>query len=216
MKAVVAGGTGLVGQALLAELAAAAVPTTAIARRAGTTRPGIDWRVADLANLQASAIPAGTTAAFCCLGTTIGVAGSQEAFRAVDHGLVLSFARACRQAGVPSLAVVSAAGADPASRIFYNRVKGEMERDLAALGFESLTFVRPGLLLGDRQERRVLERGFVRLTRALRPVLPGVLKGSEAADVARAMVAASEEAQSGTRIVLNAEIGALAARRRMG
>ncbi len=212
MGAIVAGGTGLVGSALLDELASRRVETLAVTRRVGEPRIGVLWKCTSLADLQARDVPEGTTAAFCALGTTIGnVGGSQEEFRRVDHELVLSYAKACRKAGVPVFVAVSAAGADPQSRIFYNRVKGETERDLEALGFPSLTLLRPGLLLGDRVEKRRLERAMVAVTRALRPVLPGVARGAEASDVARAMVAAANEGRAGVRVVGNREIARLAA-----
>ena len=206
MRAVVAGGTGLVGGHLLADLSAQGVPAVALARRAGQALPGIAWAVTDLAAMTAAQVPAGTTVAFCCLGTTIKVAGSQDAFRAVDHGLVLAFAKACRAAGVPTFAAVSAAGADASSRIFYSRVKGETERDLARLGFPSLAIVRPSLILGERAQRRPLERAAIGAFRALGPVLPRSVRGVPATAVARALLAAAEEARPGVRIVGNAEI----------
>lgn len=205
-RAVVAGGTGLVGGALLAELSARQVPTTAIARRTGTPRMHVLWTCTDLGALEARDIPPGTSVAFCTLGTTIATAGSQEAFRGVDYGLVLAFARACRKAGVPTFVLVTAAQADPGSRIFYNRVKGEVERDVQALGFPSLAILRPSLLLGRRQERRRLERVGMLAMRALRPLLPRRVRAVEATTVARAMVQAAKQAHPGVRIVGNAAI----------
>lgn len=211
MRAVVAGGTGLVGAAVLDELAARRIPTLAIARRTGAPRIGVLWNCTDLARLPASAVPKGTTVAFCALGTTIGnVGGSQAEFRHVDHDLVLAFAHACRKAGVKTFVAVSAAGADPESRIFYNQVKGEVERDLAQVGFTSLTLLRPGLLLGPRQEKRRLEAALRIVTRALRPVLPGVLKGAKDTEMARAMVAAAERATPGVHVLGNKDIRRLA------
>jgi uncharacterized protein YbjT (DUF2867 family) len=210
MKAVVVGGTGLVGSALLDELSSQKVPTVAIARRTGEPRIGVLWNCTDLARLQASTIPKGTTAAFCALGTTIGnVGGSQAEFRHVDHDLVLAFAHACRKAGVKTFVAVSAAGADAGSRIFYNQVKGQMEDDLKAVGFASLTILRPGLLLGPRQEKRRLERVLRRVTLVLRPVLPGVLKGAKDVEVARTMVASAQEALPGVRVLANRDIRVL-------
>lgn len=204
--AVVVGGTGLVGEALLQELSARQVRTTAIARRTGTPRMHVLWNCTDIGALEARDIPAGATMAFCALGTTIAVAGSQQAFRAVDHGLVLAFAKACRRAGIPAFALVSAAGADPDSRIFYNRVKGDVERDVAALGFPSLAILRPSLLLGKRQQRRRLERIGMAAMRVLRPLLPRRVRAVEATIVARALLRAAEEARPGVRIVGNREI----------
>ncbi len=96
------------------------------------------------------ALPAIDTAV-CALGTTLAVAGSREAFRAVDLEAVLSVAQAARRAGARRFGLVSALGADPASRVFYNRVKGEAEAAVAAVGFECLVIAQPSLLLGERQ-----------------------------------------------------------------
>jgi uncharacterized protein YbjT (DUF2867 family) len=87
---------------------------------------------------------------YVALGTTIKVAGSRAAFRQVDFDFVVDTARAARAAGATRLAVVSAMGADARSRVFYNRVKGEMEAAIAQLGYESVVIARPSLLLGDR------------------------------------------------------------------
>ena len=87
---------------------------------------------------------------FITLGTTIKVAGSQAAFRQVDFAFVVNTARAARVAGATRLAVVSALGADAKSRVFYNRVKGEMEAAIAQLGYKSVVIAQPSLLLGDR------------------------------------------------------------------
>lgn len=95
--------------------------------------------------------------AFCCLGTTVRVAGSEAAFRAVDQQLVLAFARAALAAGAERFVLVSAVGADASSKNFYLRVKGETERALEALRPRSLDILQPSLLLGARRERRLVE-----------------------------------------------------------
>lgn len=211
MQAVVAGGTGLVGAALLDELSARQILTTALARRAGSGRQRLTWTVTDLSHLKASHIPPGTDTAFCALGTTIRAAGSQPAFRAVDYGLVLSFARACRKAGVSTFALVSSAGAHPESALFYSRVKGEVERDVSALQFPSLYLLRPSLLLGTRHERRPLERAGMFLARALQPILPPAVRAIHAKTVARALVSVAHEARGGVHVVSNAKIVRLGA-----
>lgn len=206
MKAAVAGGTGLVGGHLLDELAWHRTPTVAFGRRAGPPRPALEWRVTDLAALGPDDIPAGTDAAFCCLGTTLKAAGSREAFRAVDHGLVLAFARACRAAGVPQLHVVSAMGSSPASPFFYSRVKGEAERDLRALGFPTLVLYRPSLIDGERGERRPGEGAALAFGRALRPLLPGNARPVHAKAIARAMLLGARAAPPGTTVLLSKQV----------
>jgi len=124
---------------------------------------------------------------FCCLGTTIGKAGSQEAFRAVDHGAVVRVAQAARRRDATCFLLVSSLGADPDSRVFYSRVKGEVERDVAALGFSSCVVLRPSLLLGPRAERRPGERLAAWLLRPLGPLL-GPFRPIPADAVAAAMV----------------------------
>lgn len=92
--------------------------------------------------------------AFCCLGTTIRDAGSQPAFRAVDHDLVLRFARLALQLGARQLVVVSSVSANAQSKNFYLRVKGETERALADMKPEGLHLMQPSLILGARRESR--------------------------------------------------------------
>ena len=172
MRVVLTGGTGLVGAALAPLLAADGHELHRLQRRSGDG-PGTehvveprDWptRVAELR----------PDAAISALGTTMRKAGSEAAFRAVDLDLVLAFATAARAAGARRMATVSSVGADPRSRAFYLRIKAEMERALADLGFERLDIFRPGLLRGERgSDRRLGER----LGIALSPIVNLALRG---------------------------------------
>lgn len=204
------GGTGLVGGALLRILAQdpAYGDLVALGRRPSGVPGAHD--AALRGEPRAADVPEGTDVAFCCLGTTIKKAGSQEAFRAVDHGLVLAFARACRERGVPAFHVVSALGADAGSRTFYNRVKGEMERDVRALGFPVACAYRPALLLGERQERRPAERLGIVVSQALRPVLPLRWRAIPAETVARAMAERAKHAPQGFHVHGSTELWRLA------
>lgn len=177
-SAMVAGGTGLVGQALVRRLLADPEVERIVSLM---RRPGMSMHaklVPVPAEFARPALPAGfrPDAAFCALGTTIRKAGGRDAFRAVDHDAVLDFARAAKAAGARSFVVVSSVGADATSPNFYLRVKGEMERDLAALGFEALHVMRPSLLLGKRAELRPAERLGTLLAPLLSPVLHGSLR----------------------------------------
>lgn len=113
---------------------------------------------------------------YCCLGTTIKKAGSQKAFKEVDFSLVITLAELMKDQGAEQFLVISSMGADPKSRIFYNRVKGEMEEALRQLAYPCLRIIRPSLLLGQRKEFRPGEKLAILLTPLLRPLLVGSLK----------------------------------------
>jgi len=136
--------------------------------------PKLEQRVVDFATPLPALEP--MDAALCALGTTIRAAGSQAAFRAVDHDAVLSFAAAARQAGAQRFAIVTSVGANAASGNFYLSVKGETERDLAALGFPCLVVLRPGLILGPRAARRPMERMAQIISPAIDLLLQGPLR----------------------------------------
>jgi uncharacterized protein YbjT (DUF2867 family) len=138
---------------------------------------------------------------FCCLGTTIRKAGSQEAFRKVDHDYALSLAKFGKVTGAHAFIMVSALGADPRSSVFYNRVKGEAETDIGALGLPRAVFLRPSILLGPRQENRLGERLGILAGRLIAPLLLGRLakyRPIHADTVAAAMMrVANDETISG-------------------
>jgi uncharacterized protein YbjT (DUF2867 family) len=214
-RILLAGATGLVGREVARTLLAAKpLPKLHLVVRrppAGADRRAQVLQV-DFAHLPA--LPA-ADAAYCCLGTTIAVAGSQAAFRAVDFDAVLAFARAAHAAGVRRFAVVSALGASPRSATFYNRVKGEMEAALGRIGFASLVIVRPSLLAGDReslgQGTRFGERMALAFTRPVAGLIPKAWRPVDAATVARGMVAALREARDGVRVVESGELQDLGA-----
>lgn len=186
--ALLAGGTGLIGREVAAQWAGPGLLHLMVRRPLQVASPLQRVQVVDYAALPP--LPAADVA-FCCLGTTIAAAGTQAAFRAVDFDAVVAFARAAQRAGVRRLAVVSALGASAGSTVFYNRVKGEMEAELASLGFERLVIARPSLLAGDRaatgQATRWAERLTLVLTAPLAPLIPKAWRPIQAATVARAM-----------------------------
>ncbi len=202
-KAWVFGGTGLVGGHLLCMLAADRnTQTTAFARRAFSPalQPPLKEAVVNLAD--SSTWPSEPVdVAFCCLGTTIKVAGSQEAFVAVDETLVLALAAHARAHGCRHFLVVTAMGANPRSPVFYNKVKGRTEEALKALGFERLTILRPSLLDGNRAESRPGERVGLLLARAFRPLIPKKYQAVQTATVARCLLEISQENSAGVKIV---------------
>ena len=191
-RVMLAGATGLVGQSLLQGLLAddSVTAVHTIGRRPlAIQHPKLTSHVVDFTALPS--LPP-LDEAYLALGSTIKVAGSQAAFRAVDFDANLGVARAALTAGVHRVGVVSAMGADARSSIFYNRVKGELEETLSALGFDALVIARPSLLTGDRetlgQPTRVGEKIATYAGRLLKPFIPADYRPIAAASVARALL----------------------------
>jgi uncharacterized protein YbjT (DUF2867 family) len=149
--------------------------------------------------------------AFCCLGTTRKQAGSEQAFRQVDFDYVLAFARAARVAQAQRFVVVSSAGANPESKNFYLRVKGEVERALESLQFPSLDILQPGLLIGWRHELRAGELAATVLMPLLNPLLGGSKQVYRAISARKVAAAALGAARSGRRGVYRYTYAALQA-----
>ncbi|MFC4930340.1 Rossmann-fold NAD(P)-binding domain-containing protein [Massilia sp. GCM10023247] len=192
-RVLLAGASGLVGGELLRGLLAddtVAIVHVLARRPLALTHPKLHVQAVDFAALPP--LPA-LDEAYLALGTTIKVAGSQAAFRAVDFDAGLAVARAAFDAGARRLGLVSAMGADAQARVFYNRVKGELEEAVKGLGFEALVIARPSLLLGDRgalgQPARTGEHMGSLLAGVLRPLIPARYRPIEARDVARALLA---------------------------
>lgn len=140
--------------------------------------------------------------ALCCLGSTRARAGSRESFREVDVDYVVSFARAALAARAQRFVVVSSVGANPNSRNFYLRTKGEMEAELESLGFTALDILQPGLLIGWRHEMRPLELLGVAVTPLTNLFLVGnraAYRGISVRTVAAAMVGATRSGRKGVQ-----------------
>jgi uncharacterized protein YbjT (DUF2867 family) len=203
--ALVAGGSGLVGSQLLPLLLQAPqyARVHALSRRPlPFDHPRMANRVVRFeASLQAQLKGLRCQDAFCCLGSTIREAGSQAAFRAVDYDLVLEFAQLALTCGAERMVVVSALGANAASKNFYLRVKGEMEKALEGMRFRALDILEPSLLLGARRELRVLELSAQLAMQLVNPLLLGSwsrFRAIPAATVAGAMCGVAHSGRRGT------------------
>ncbi len=208
LRVLLVGATGLVGGHCLAALRAdrRVAAITVLQRGAPPAAVG-DARLrvlqADFDHLDA--FPADTfqvDAAICALGTTIRKAGSEAAFRHVDHDYVFAVAQRARAAGASRFGLVSALGAEVGSRVFYNRVKGDIEAAIEALEFDSLSIVRPSLLLGERTEFRLGER----ISAPLGRLLPRRWRAVPAEAVARALVESVLRGEKRTRRIENNEM----------
>lgn len=177
----------------------------------GVTGDKLDAPVVDFDDLDGDLLRVDDV--FCCLGTTLAKAGSREAFRRVDHDLVVAIARGARDGGATRLFLVSAIGASPGAMSFYSRVKGEMEADVEALGYGTQHLFRPSLLLGKRNEHRPAERAGIGLARTFGWMLAGPLRPYHAVEgdiVAAAMVGAADSSAVGRHVHTYASIRRLA------
>ena len=208
--ALLAGATGLVGRELLALLLAddAYAAVHCVGRRAAPqTHAKLTAHKVDIAApdaLQGLALPP-ITDVFIALGTTIKVAGSQAAFRAVDFDAVVAVAQAGRSSDAINLGVVSAMGASTRSGIFYNRIKGEMEAAVSALGYTCTVIARPSLIDGDRallqQAGRTGEGLALVAMRWLAPLTPANYRVIGASRIARALLSSVKAARPGVQVL---------------
>lgn len=203
INVLVAGGSGLVGSALLPLLCAHPDigRVVAISRRPLTyDHPRLANRIVRFDALEQALAGTHADIAFCCLGTTRSAAGSDEAFRKVDHDHVLAFARGAHSAGVQRFVLNSSVDADPRSPNLYLRVKGEAEAAVAAVGFPALDIVQPSLLLGWRREMRPLELAAMAVLPLVGPLLLGNAeryRAVSAGTVAAAMAALTRSQRKG-------------------
>jgi len=201
---VVAGATGLVGSSLtrmLLENPAYSSVHILVRKNLDLAHPKLVQHVVDFNQLTVVQFDFKADDSFCTLGTTIGKAGSKEAFFKVDHDFVLSFAQLSQQLGATGFFVVSSMGASSTSSIFYNKVKGEVEEDLKKAGFPRLGIFRPSLLLGPRVEKRAGERFAGWMMRSLDFMIPAKYKAIHVDQVAKKMMEVALKEEQGVFIL---------------
>lgn len=194
MNVLLLGATGLTGRHCLEGLLA--LPE--VSRVTTVTRQPLDHHhpklkavVADFEHLESVASHFEVDALVCCLGTTLKQAGSRQRFRRVDHDYCLHAAKLGRARGAKAFLLMSAVGASRRSPVFYNRVKGQIQDAIAALGYPQFSIYQPGLLLGERQQHRRGEAALATVMPTLNRLMVGPLsayRGIESSCVAQAMV----------------------------
>ncbi|MFG6111550.1 NAD-dependent dehydratase [Stenotrophomonas nematodicola] len=209
MKVMLVGATGLVGGQVLQQLLddarcdAVVAPTR---RPLAVADPVLLNPVVDFAALPVDADWWAVDAVVCALGSTIKQAGSREMFARIDHDYPLQVATLAQAHGAQAFVLNSAMGANAQSRIFYNQVKGRLEQDLRGLGYPSLTLVRPGLIGGERAERRTGEHLAGVVLGALGPVLPRAWRINPAGNITAAMLEAALEPRPGVQVIDSAQL----------
>src|SRR6476661_9729239 len=206
-KALVIGSSGLIGglltQRLLADDRFGSV--LLLNRKSiGQQHPKLEEvLVSDFTTLDASPTPLIADIVFCCIGTTRSKTPDLTTYRQIDHDIPVLVGKLAFAQGASQYHFVSSLGADPNSKNYYTRIKGETERDIAAIPFESVHFYRPSLLLGDRKENRIGERVFKGLMTFINPLLSGSLakyRSISAYKVAQAMAEIALRNQKGIHI----------------
>lgn len=170
------------------------------------SHPKLVQQIVDFEQLD-SAIDA--TDVFCCLGTTIKKAGSQDAFKQVDLIYPQKIAALQLAAGSQKFLVISAVGADDKSSIFYSRTKGQLEKALTLLRYPCLCIFRPSFIMGNRAERRMGEKIGIFIAKLMSPLLIGPLKKYQpvsALALARSMQDAAYHNVNGTHLFSSDEI----------
>jgi uncharacterized protein YbjT (DUF2867 family) len=202
--ALVVGASGLVGSALVRMLLKSIHYNQVhilVRKELHRTNKKLVQHVVDFDQLATLPFDFKVDDAFCTLGTTIAKAGSQDAFIRVDHDYVIAFAEKALSMGAKGCYVVSSMGANPKSRIFYSRVKGQMEEKLKTLNFSGLAIFRPSLLLGPRTEKRAGEKFSGYMMKALDFMIPSKYKAIHVDKVAKKMVEVALKGEKGVHIL---------------
>jgi uncharacterized protein YbjT (DUF2867 family) len=213
MRAIIIGASGLVGSNLIEKLLSDPSIDTVIsfARKSQSrTHPKLSEVIAPtLDDLEKYSDRLQGDLYFCCIGSTIKKAKTEENFKKVDLDAVIKFAEMAKKNHAKSFVVVSSMGADRRSYFFYNRVKGEMENQLTSLGLFSVVIFRPSLLIGIREEKRFAESIGIRIFHALDYILPSSLSrkmGTDVEHLAQRMVEVAKQKKPGVQIILASEI----------
>lgn len=205
-KAFIVGATGLVGNELLLQLLQSDTydsVTILVRKPISIQHSKLTQKVIPFDELSSYEELFAVQDVYCCLGTTIKKAGSQDAFKKVDYEYPLQAATLSKKQRVDQFIVISAVGANSKSRIFYSRVKGELEDALQRLQFPSLHIFRPSLLLGERKEFRFGEKIASIISPILSPLFIGTFKKYkpiQANELAQAMLRIASSNRKGNNV----------------
>ena len=190
-KAIILGATGLTGSHLLELLLEDPnyeLVKVFTRRKLPNIHPKLEEHVIDLLELSKHADKFSADVVFCCIGTTKAKTPNKQLYRAVDYGIPVEAAKLCKQNNINSFIAISAIGANAESKIFYNRLKGEMERDVLAQQIKHTQLLQPSLIVGNRDEKRLGEDLSKRFMKLFGFLIPARYKMIEGKTIAQAMV----------------------------
>lgn len=166
----------------------------------GISHPKIEEHIVDLFQLEKQKNHFKANEVFCCIGTTRAKTPDVEVYKKIDYAIPVTAARLCKENNINTFIVISAVGANPDSRFFYNKTKGKMERDVLAQNIRNTVILQPGLIDGGRDEKRLGEWMARYLFKILNPILPKKYQSVTPQSIAKAMLTAANEGCADKRI----------------
>lgn len=166
----------------------------------GFSNPKIEEYLIDLFELEKHKKNFQADEVFCCIGTTKAKTPDVETYRKIDYGIPFAAAKLCKEKNINTCIVISAMGANPESKVFYNKTKGEMERDVLKLKIPNTYILQPGLIGGERDEKRLGESIAKFFFKILNPIIPKSYRSISPDTIAKAMVVLANQGFSHIRI----------------
>lgn len=177
--AILLGATGLTGGILLQKLLQDSRYRKVVIfsrRKVAVKHPKIEEHLVDLLQLENEKDFFKADEIFCCIGSTQKKTPDEKTYHQIDYGIPVTAAKIAKEKGIDNFLVISALGANAGSKLFYNRTKGEMERDVLAEGIPKTFIFQPALIAGDREEKRIFEKISKEVMKVANPLLSGGLK----------------------------------------
>lgn len=163
---------------------------------AGNNSPKVEEHLIDLFQLEKHSDDFTVDVVFCCIGTTKAKTPDNETYKKIDYGIPVAAAKLAKKNGIKTFVVISALDANENSRMFYNKTKGEMERDVLKQNIVNTYILQPSLIVGDRNESRFGETMAGIFMKAFGFLIPKKYKVIKAETVARAMLVLAKEGYS--------------------
>lgn len=201
--AIIIGATGLTGSILLEKLLKdSSFEKIKLFSRSSVENnsPKIEEHLIDMFQLEAHSEAFKADVVFCCIGTTKAKTPNKETYKKIDYGIPVAAAKLAKMNGIKTFIVISALGADENSRVFYNKTKGEMERDVLKQGFDcvqpDIYILQPSLIVGERNESRLGENVASIFMKIFGVLIPKKYKMIKAETIAEAMLVLAKEGYS--------------------
>tara|TARA_R110002072_G_scaffold174802_17_gene330554 strand:+ start:9788 stop:10441 length:654 start_codon:yes stop_codon:yes gene_type:complete len=166
----------------------------------GISNPKLEEHLIDLFELEKHKEIFQADEVFCCIGTTKSKTPDNSLYKKIDYGIPFAAAKLCKENNIHTFIVVSAMGANPESKVFYNKTKGEMERDILKLNIKNTYILQPGLIGGNRSEKRLGESIAKFLFKILNPIIPKNYRTISPETIAKSMVILANQGYSKNRV----------------